>query len=170
MPVPHPLLGDDLTASYRWLGEHFATRLAALGVPGARRVEVEEARSDVARFKSEDDALSRLLLAACYGALSPHEVVVGSAKLVGLAQIRRRHAALFQFGVLLQDQSPLADLIMVPDESTREELRAALRRRTVGLAQLLEPVPDYRALIQKISPRSAFPMASGAWGATPSSP
>jgi lipoate---protein ligase len=170
MPVPHPLLGDDLTASYRWLGEHFSTRLAALGVPGTRRVEVEEARSDVARLKSEGDALSRVLLAACYGALSPHEVVVGSAKLVGLAQIRRRHAALFQFGVLLQDQSPMADLLMVPDESTREELRAALRRRTVGLAQLLEPVPDYRALIQKISPRSAFPMASGVWGATPSSP
>jgi lipoate---protein ligase len=153
LPVPHPLLGDDLTGSYRWLGEHFSERLAALGVLGARRVEVEEARSDVGALKSRDDAVSRLLLTACYGALSPHEVMVGTAKLVGLAQIRRRHAALFQIGVLLQDQSPLADLLRVPDEPAREALRAALRRRTVGLSQLLGPAPDYPALIQKISPR-----------------
>jgi lipoate-protein ligase A len=153
LPVPHPLLGDDLTGSYRWLGEHLSERVAALGVLGARRVEVEEARSDVGALKSRDDAVSRLLMVTCYGALSPHEVMVGTAKLVGLAQVRRRHAALFQVGVLLQDQSPLADLLRVPDEPAREALRAALRRRTVGLAQLLGPAPDYLGLIQKISLR-----------------
>ncbi len=31
------------------------------------------------------------------------------AKVVGLAQVRRQHAALFQVGILLRDQSPLAD-------------------------------------------------------------
>jgi lipoate-protein ligase A len=69
--------------------------------------------------------------------LSPHEVVVGPGrKLVGLAQVRRRHAALFQFGILLRDQSPLAEYLRVPDASRREEVRAELRRRTVGLASL----------------------------------
>jgi lipoate-protein ligase A len=58
--------------------------------------------------------------------------------LVGIAQVRRRHAALFQFGILLRDQSALADYLQVPDESTREKLRAVLRQRTVGLESLLD--------------------------------
>jgi lipoate---protein ligase len=124
--LPHPLVGDDLTASYRWLGDHLALSL------GARRVEIEEARDDVRRLKSADNPLSRLLLSTCYGALSPHEVILGEAKLVGLAQVRRRHAALFQVGILLRDQSPLADLLVVSDEHAREELTAALRSRTIG--------------------------------------
>ena len=77
-----------------------------------------------------------MLLGTCYGALSPHEVVVGSAKMVGLAQIRRRHAALFQFGVLLEDQSRLADFLIAPDARTREVLRNELRRRSIGLRRL----------------------------------
>ena len=110
--------------------------------------------------------MSRLLLTTCYGALSPHEVVVGTAKLVGLAQIRRRHAALFQFGILLQDQSPLADLLVVPDEPTREEAqsRASSPHRRPGQIRL-------RTLIQpKVSPRLAFATASAALDATPSAP
>jgi lipoate-protein ligase A len=149
------MVGDDLTAAYHWLGEQLAERL------DARRVEVEEARADVATLRARTDPVARLLLAACYGALSPHEVVLGTAKLVGLAQIRRRHAALFQFGILLRDQSALADLLVVPDEATREELRAELRRRTVGLAP---------ALIRKASARLVLPAAWGAWDATPSAP
>jgi hypothetical protein len=60
----------------------------------------------------------------------------GPAKLVGLAQVRRRDAALFQFGVLLRDQSPLADFLCVESEAERESLRGALARRTIGLAAL----------------------------------
>jgi len=154
LPVPHPLLGDDLTGSYRWLGEHLARRLAA------RRVEVAEARADVAMLKSLDDHVSRLLLTACYGALSPHEVVLGTAKLVGLAQIRRRHAALFQVGILLHDQSRLADFLVVPDEPTREQLRAELRRRTTGLAQRA-PLPELQSLLLPASLRSLRSDADG---------
>ncbi|HLZ28964.1 MAG TPA: hypothetical protein VKV73_16735 [Chloroflexota bacterium] len=150
VPLPHPLLGDDLTASYRWLGEHLSARLAGLGVQGARRVEVDEARADVAALKTQDDAVSRLLLTTCYGALSPHEVVVGAAKLVGLAQVRRRHAALFQFGILLADQSPLADFVFVRDEPTREAVRAELRRRTVGVAQLRHALLDMLTLVEQL--------------------
>jgi len=156
VPVPHPVVGDDLTGSYRWLGEHLATRLARLGIAGARRVEVEAARGDVGGLKSRDDALARLLLTTCYGALSPHEVVVGPAKLVGLAQIRRRHAALFQFGVLLADQSSLADFLAIPDEPTRAALRAALRHRTIGLRQLLDPLPDLWTLANALRPPASL--------------
>jgi len=161
VPLPDSKLGDDLTESYRWLGEHFSAGLVASGVQQARRVEVDEARADVGMLKAGDDTVSRLLLAACYGALSPHEVVVGTAKLVGLAQVRRRHAALFQVGVLLQDQSPLADWLMVPDEPTRAALRTALARRTVGLKQLPGPVTDLRSLVGRLREDFASPSGSG---------
>jgi lipoate-protein ligase A len=134
--LPDPRLGSDLTESYRWLGEQLAERLRSTGLEGARRVEVAEARADVATLKSLADATSQLLLATCYGALSPHEVAVGSAKVVGMAQVRRRQAALFQFGILLRDQSPLAEYLLVPDEPTREALRAALRHRSAGVESI----------------------------------
>jgi lipoate-protein ligase A len=128
LPLPDPRIGDDITESYRWLGDLLASVLAA------RRVEVAEARADVATLRAQpEDPVARTLLATCYGALSPHEVAIGSAKLVGIAQVRRRQAALFQFGILLRDQSPLADYLNVPDEATRDGLRAELRARTAAV-------------------------------------
>jgi lipoate-protein ligase A len=118
--LPNP--SADLTESYRWLGEHFAQRL------GLRRVDVEEARADVKSLTGSP------LLSTCYGALSPHEVVNSDgAKVVGFAQVRRRHAALFQIGILLRDQSGLADVLRAPDETAREQLRTQLRSRSAGL-------------------------------------
>lgn len=109
----------DLTESYRWLGQHFAARL------GLRRVEVAEARADVVSLRGSP------LLSTCYGALSPHELVnAAGAKVVGFAQVRRRHAALFQVGILLRDQSGLADFLQVED---REALRRELHRKSAGL-------------------------------------
>ena len=137
--VPRASVADDVTESYRWLGNLLASRLRSLGAADARRIDVDEARKDVANLKTRDDPVARIVLTTCYGALSPHEVAVGAAKLVGLAQIRRRHAALFQFGILRRDQSPLADFLQVPDEAAREQLRAELRRRTIGVDLPLEP-------------------------------
>ncbi|HEY3057626.1 MAG TPA: hypothetical protein VGL99_01490 [Chloroflexota bacterium] len=128
LPLPDDRVSQDLTESYRWLGDYFARRVSG------RRVEVAEARADTASVGPG------LLRDTCYGVLSPHEVVNSDgAKIVGLAQVRRRYAALFQVGILLRDQSPLADLLRVSDEPTREALRTALRRRSapvsVGLIQ-----------------------------------
>jgi lipoate-protein ligase A len=167
-PLPAARIADDVTESYRWLGEHLLSGLHALGVADARRVEVAEARADSQSQKAGSDPSARLLPSACYGGLSPHEIVVGGAKLVGLAQIRRRHAVLFQYGILLRDQSPLADVLEVPDEASRAQLRAALQRRTVGLAQLLDL--ERAALIQKIARLSAFAAASAASDARPYAP
>jgi lipoate-protein ligase A len=126
--VPIGQVSSDLTESYRSIGDHL------LGIVGGRRVEVAEARADVAALRARDDPVARLVLNTCYGALSPHELIDDEGrKLVGLAQIRRRHAALFQFGILLRDQSPLADYLLVPDEATREQLRHELQSRSVGL-------------------------------------
>lgn len=133
--LPSDAMARDVTESYRWLGQLVCDVLRSLGIT-ARRAAVAEARADVAAVRSSHSRL----LDTCYGALSPHEVVVdterGPAKLVGLAQVRRRDIALFQFGVLLRDQSPLADYLRVDAEAEREALRAALAARTIGLAAL----------------------------------
>jgi lipoate-protein ligase A len=142
LALPDPRAPDDLTESYRWLGDCLVAACHRAGVPAARRVEVDEARADVADLRQRADAVARILLNVCYGALSPHEVAIGSAKLIGIAQVRRRHAALLQFGILLRDQAPLADLLSTPDEATRDELRAELRLRTIGL----DSVPDVSPL------------------------
>ena len=136
---------DDVTESYRWLGDALAK------ATNGRRVEVAEARADVAALRARTDHAARLLLDTCYGALSPHEVVIGHQKVVGLAQIRRRDRALFQFGVLLRDQSDLADYLLA--EGVREQLRDELSGRTSGL-------PD----------RSASAVAAAIADAMPSAP
>jgi lipoate---protein ligase len=154
--VPIASVASDVTESYRWLGDELVGRLRALGFSGAQRVEIDEARTDVAAVRTRDDAVARVVGSTCYGVLSPHEVVVGTKKLVGLAQVRRRHAALFVFGVLLRNQSQLAEYLQVPDEATRHQLRRELMDRTVGLAELTS--------------RSASAVAEAIVGATPCAP
>ena len=154
--VPIASVPSDVTESYRWLGDELVLRLRALGFSGARRVDVEDARADVAAIRTRDDPVARVIGSTCYGVLSPHEVVVGAKKLVGLAQVRRRHAALFVFGVLLLNQSQLAEYLQVPDEATRQQLRRELMDRTVGLAELTS--------------RSASGVAAAIVGATPCEP
>jgi len=149
--LPHPWVGDDLTESYRWLGDRFVGALRGLGVAGARRVETAEARADVATLRSRADSVADLLRASCYGAVSPHEVVCDGRKLVGFAQVRRRDVALYQAGLLLRDQAPLADLLRIPDSAIREAYRHELAARTVGLADLLASVPDATTLARRLA-------------------
>jgi lipoate-protein ligase A len=154
--VPMASVSSDVTESYRWLGDDLGRRLRSLGVAEARRVEIAEARSDTAAIQARDDPGARAIASTCYGVLSPHEVVVGARKLVGLAQVRRRHAALFVFGVLLRDQSRLADYLRAPDAAIRAHLRTELKRRTIGLDELTS--------------RSASEAAAAIAGATPCAP
>ncbi len=92
LPRGHPLLLDDVTASYRFLGEAWLAALDGVGVAG-RLVTVDEARS----LAPERLAAARV---ACYAGLSPYEVVDAQGlKLVGLCQRRRRGAALFQCSI-----------------------------------------------------------------------
>jgi lipoate-protein ligase A len=157
VPLPHPKVGEDLTASYRWLGDAFTDGLQRLGLLGARRVEVGAARRALHELRAEArraNPVAELLLETCYASPSPHEVLVGERKLVGFAQVRRRDRALFQVGLLLRDQSPLADLVRVPDDAVRAAYRAELRRRTVGLADLL-PEFQTQQLIECLAPAIA---------------
>ena len=99
LPPGHALAGRDVTLAYRWLGDALANGLRDAGVPGTRTVSIGEAREHAAR----GDAQATRARRACFGALSPFEVVAADGrKLVGLAQARRRAGTLFQCGVLMR--------------------------------------------------------------------
>lgn len=96
LPHEHPLVTASPVSSYRWLGELYAGVLRNLGL-AAHAVSPEEARD----FEHAHD-LGKSLDWACYGGISPWEVVVGQRKIVGLAQIRRRTGILLVAGLLLE--------------------------------------------------------------------
>ena len=103
LPRGHRLAPDDVVAAYRWLGEALADALRALGVPDVEVVAVERARAARAPGPAAD---------ACFGGLSPWEVLAGGRKVVGLSQTRRRPGALLQAGVPLRlDAARLARLL-----------------------------------------------------------
>jgi len=133
LPPGHPLAGHDIVEAYRWLGEIWADTLRALDLP-ARVVSPAEAHAPRARPITDEDALARL---ACYGMLSPYEVVVEGRKVVGLDQVRRRAGYLFQAGVLRRwEAERLAHLLAVAP-AERTTLVRVLRERAVGLDELL---------------------------------
>lgn len=140
--VPTSEISGDITESYRWLGNHLIQALSTVGIE-ARLVDVAEARDAVAQLRDAGSPLRN----TCFGALSPYEVLVENRKLVGLAQVRRRDVALFQLGILLEDQSRLADYLKLPDDPTRETLRQQLKARTVGLAEL-NPIPPGQPVVE----------------------
>ncbi len=128
VPRDHPLWSADVVVSYRWLGELFADALRGVGVPDARAVPPDEARA------LNDPGLARL---ACYGGVSPWEVLVGGRKVVGLSQVRRRAGVLLQVGVLGSDEwaAVLPHLLAIPADQ-RAELTARLLAGATSLAAL----------------------------------
>jgi lipoate-protein ligase A len=126
LPHGHPLLGDGLLDCYRWLGQLHAAALAELGVPAcalpAPALSHAHAMSDV-----------RSVHWACYGGLSPWEVVDAAyRKVVGLAQRRRQAGVLLVAGALVgaTDWHLLCDVMGHPEDE------AVLRRRTVSCEEL----------------------------------
>jgi lipoate-protein ligase A len=74
---------------------------------------------------------------ACYGTLSPFEPVVGVRKVVGLSQVRRRSAVLFQVGAFLHwHPKALAALLSLPD-AERASLSLRLQGAAAGLDELV---------------------------------
>jgi lipoate-protein ligase A len=160
LPAGHPLLLRDVTLSYRWVGEVWAAALAALGI-AARALPTGEARALTP--PAPDDPL-RL---ACYGTLSPWEVVVGARKVVGLSQVRRRAGALLPMGVHLRWQPrALAALLALPARA-RRRLTSDLRARAAGLDELAGRAVTARevsaAFEAALVARLGIRLAPGAW-------
>lgn len=136
LPASHPLVLSDIVESYRWLGEAWVETLRTLGVE-TRVVSPQEAHKQHTLLKQEETRERETLLRrACYGALSPYEVVYGQHKIVGLDMIRRRAGSLLQAGLLLHWKTePLVQLLgHTPEEQTI--LREGLLERAVGLDTL----------------------------------
>jgi lipoate-protein ligase A len=123
LPPGHALAPADVVETYRWLGEAVAHALRALGLPGVTVVEVHEAR---AASRAPGPAA-----AACYGGVSPFEVLVEGRKVLGLSQARRRPGTLLQAGVLLDVDGPLTARLMGRDAA----FGAALARHAAGLRE-----------------------------------
>lgn len=104
LPRGHPLAGDDVVDAYRWLGEAIGDALRALGARDVAVIGVAEARAARAHPGPAADA--------CFGGLSPYEVLAGGRKVVGLSQARRKQGALLQAGIPLRlDAARLARLM-----------------------------------------------------------
>ena len=138
LPAGHPLILPDLVESYRWLGETWVATLRELGI-ATRAVPPAEAHAQRDLLKQPATREREVFLRrACYGTLSPYEVVTenGNLKVVGLDMIRRRAGTLLQAGVLLHwDTETLAELL---SHTAQEEavLREGLHERAVGLDAL----------------------------------
>jgi lipoate---protein ligase len=93
LPTGHPLVQAGPVPTYRWLGEALTRVL--------RRFDVDAVALPPAALGDRRPVES--LDWACYGGLSPWEVVAGDRKIVGLAQVRRRHGVLLVGGLLLDE-------------------------------------------------------------------
>jgi lipoate-protein ligase A len=98
LPLDHPLVSTSPVGSYRWLGETIAQTLQDCGVP-ADAVAPQDLRARVAAGAPTGPDW------ACFGGLSPWEILSSGRKIAGLAQVRRAHGVLLVGGVLL-DRSP----------------------------------------------------------------
>lgn len=127
LPATHPLATSDVVDAYRWMGEVWQRALGSLGAAKARALPVEEARKQPQL--AQDDPL-RL---ACYGTLSPWEVVVGRRKLVGLCQVRRRPGALYQVGIYRHFVPRALGELLDLGNNQRKTLATKLHNATVGL-------------------------------------
>jgi lipoate---protein ligase len=157
LPRAHSLYMDDVTESYRWIGEVWAAALRDLGVD-AYVASVEAARADA-------QMLDPLVRRVCFGGLSPYEVVVGERKLVGLAQVRRRGGALYQVGIYLRwaPQHTVALLTATPGE--RVVLEQQLAARVAGLEELCDASSaEVIAAVESAMARlAAFALSDDAW-------
>jgi lipoate-protein ligase A len=137
LPADSPLVLSDIVESYRWLGEAWVAALAQLNIQ-AHAVTVQEAREQRALLKqSETRERESLLRRACYGALSPYEVVVDQRKVVGLDMIRRRAGSLLQAGILLHWETEQLAQSLGHTPGEQAILREGLHERAVGIDTLV---------------------------------
>lgn len=131
LPLGHAWLGQGLLESYRQLGQLHVEALADLGVTAQALPPARVTDTQAALAAQGLPALDW----ACFGSLSPWEVVDAQGrKLVGLAQRRRQSGVLLVAGTLLAtpDWGLLCSALERPQDAER------LYRRTVTCGQLLD--------------------------------
>lgn len=127
LPSDHPLVSTSPVGSYRWLGETIAQTLDSCGVQ-ADVIPPQDLRIRVAAGAQTGTDW------ACFGGLSPWEVLSSGRKIAGLAQVRRAHGVLLVGGVLL-DQSPwalLCETLARPAYDAQQLTHITTHGRAVG--------------------------------------
>lgn len=146
LPIGHPWLGQGLLESYRHLGQLFTELLIAHGVP-ARTLPPTELPAQQAALIARG---LQVLDWACFGNLSPWEVVDAQGrKLVGLAQRRRQTGVLLVAGLLLTE--PLwASLCDALGQGKDVDV---LRQRTVSCGALADGAVSGQTLAAAVRSR-----------------
>ncbi|PZS10640.1 MAG: ligase [Chloroflexi bacterium] len=134
LPHGHRLAPADIVEGYRWLGETWVEALRLLDIQG-RTVSIAEARE-----AHQATNLTAEVRGACFGGLSPYEVVVDGRKIVGFAQVRRQRGVLLQAGLHLRfDAEGLAAQLGGENPA---RLSAALRQRATGVEEVSGSAPS----------------------------
>lgn len=139
-----------------------AEGLRAVGVP-LDTVRTGDAEASLA-------AASRLSAASCFRDPAPGELTARGRKLVGSAQCRRRGGVLQHGSILLEDKQHLGDLDardVGPDE--RAAAGVSGKGPAIGLNELLDPVPDPRLIVERLTDSVANAFAAPAAAAASAS-
>lgn len=124
VPSGHPWAALDIVTSYRQISAGLMRAVESLGAdPHAeRRSEPSPARPGP----------------VCFEVPSHYEITVDGRKLIGSAQVRRRHG-LLQHGSLplYGDLARICDALAYPDDDARELARVQVRQRAVTLSEAL---------------------------------
>ncbi|MBN9463283.1 MAG: ligase [Burkholderiales bacterium] len=141
LPPGHALLGEGLVDSYRWLGELHAGVLAQAGI-AARALDprVQRPAPDAAGATGAAHAATAAGVRwACFGALSPWEVVAADGrKLTGLSQQRKRAGVAYSAGTLVArpDWRLLCEALGEPADAARLHALTAACEETPAAAGL----------------------------------
>jgi lipoate-protein ligase A len=133
LPADHPLVLADIVESYRWLGEAWVAAFRLLGIETRIAPPAEAHAQRALRKQPETQDYELLMHRACYGTLSPYEVVAEQRKVVGLDMIRRRNGSLLQAGVLLHWEPALLSRLLAHTPQEQYLLQKGLQERAIGL-------------------------------------
>ncbi|HSJ46870.1 MAG TPA: hypothetical protein VK923_19520 [Euzebyales bacterium] len=148
IPADHPWVADTLTAVFDHVGALWLEALRSLGVP---HLSLHRGASTAHR---RGTAREQLLAAVCYATRGRGEVFWRDRKLVGLAQRRRRHAAMVQCGLLRRWRPGPLLRALGADPHDRQIGTAA-----VGLDEICADPPDDAPVIAAV--HAAFTDAAG---------
>lgn len=160
LPPNSPLATSDVVRAYAWMGRVWEEALRELGVAKARALPIEETRAIPPLPKSDP------LRLACYGTLSPWEVVVGKRKVVGLCQVRRKPGALYQVGVYLHFDPKALPALLDLGNNARKTLGTRLHNAAVGLddpAGHVIPQEDVMRVVEGVLTRMGATLTPSPW-------
>ena len=126
IPVGDPLFVDDVGRAFWWLGDVWSRALAQIGVLGPRVSHTPAARGQA------------VAAVACFGTTGSGEVTADDGrKVVGLAQRRVRHGALFHTAALGSWAPEALVELLALEPGARARLADRLAPAAVGVVDLL---------------------------------